>query len=57
MYRRDSNPLVAEMSKRCFWVAYDLDRVASFILGRPVGITDDVIDAEVRYTKLREIFM
>lgn len=35
------------MSKRCFWVAYDIDRVAAFILGRPVGIPDDCIDAEV----------
>ncbi|KAH7123034.1 fungal-specific transcription factor domain-containing protein [Dactylonectria macrodidyma] len=46
-YRKQSNPLVAEMSKRCFWVAYDIDRVASFILGRPVGIPDDCIDAEM----------
>lgn len=46
-YRKNSNPLIAEMSNRCFWVAYDIDRVASFILGRPVGIPDDCIDAEV----------
>ncbi|RSL43369.1 hypothetical protein CEP54_015117 [Fusarium duplospermum] len=46
-YRKNSNPLIAEMSKRCFWVAYDIDRVASFILGRPVGIPDDCIDAEL----------
>ncbi|KAL6400206.1 transcription activator protein acu-15 [Ilyonectria robusta] len=46
-YRKQTNPLVAEMSKRCFWVAYDIDRVASFILGRPVGIPDDCIDAEM----------
>ncbi|CAM1503321.1 Fc.00g080970.m01.CDS01 [Cosmosporella sp. VM-42] len=46
-YRKNSNPIVAEMSKRCFWVAYDIDRVASFILGRPVGIADDSIDAEL----------
>lgn len=46
-YRKNSNPLIAEMSKRCFWVAYDIDRVAAFILGRPVGIPDDCIDAEV----------
>lgn len=52
-YRKQTNPLVAEMSKRCFWVAYDIDRVASFILGRPVGIPDDCIDAEVCfYTQL-----
>ncbi|KAM6520242.1 hypothetical protein FALCPG4_013792 [Fusarium falciforme] len=46
-YRKNSNPLIAEMSNRCFWVAYDIDRVASFILGRPVGIPDDCIDAEL----------
>ncbi|KAF5649605.1 transcription activator acu-15 [Fusarium sp. NRRL 52700] len=46
-FRRNANPLIAEMSKRCFWVAYDIDRVASFILGRPVGIPDDCIDAEL----------
>ncbi|KAF5538063.1 transcription activator acu-15 [Fusarium phyllophilum] len=47
-FRRNANPLIAEMSKRCFWVAYDIDRVASFILGRPVGIPDDCIGAELR---------
>ncbi|KAF5963250.1 transcription activator protein acu-15 [Fusarium bulbicola] len=46
-FRRNANPLIAEMSKRCFWVAYDIDRVASSILGRPVGIPDDCIDAEL----------
>ncbi|KAK7425070.1 hypothetical protein QQZ08_008346 [Neonectria magnoliae] len=46
-YRKQSNPLVAEISKRCFWVAYDIDRVACFILGRPAGIPDDCIDAEM----------
>ncbi|KAF5619623.1 acu-15-like transcription activator [Fusarium sp. NRRL 25303] len=46
-FRRNANPLIAEISKRCFWVAYDIDRVASFILGRPVGIPDDCIDAEL----------
>lgn len=47
-YRRLTNPVIAEMSTRCFWVAYDLDRVAAFILGRPVGIPDNAIDVEVR---------
>lgn len=45
-YRKLADPLSAEMSRRCFWVAYDIDRVAAFILGRPVGIPDDTIDAE-----------
>ncbi|KAJ3563877.1 hypothetical protein NPX13_g8048 [Xylaria arbuscula] len=35
------------MSQRCFWVAYDIDRVASFVLGRPVGLSDQAIDAEL----------
>ncbi|KAJ5294636.1 hypothetical protein N7508_009457 [Penicillium antarcticum] len=35
------------MSKRCFWVAYDIDRVAAFILGRPVGFPDNLNDAEL----------
>ena len=45
--RRQTDPLTAEISKRCFWVAYDIDRVAAFILGRPVGISDSAIDAEL----------
>jgi hypothetical protein len=48
-YRRHVDPLTKEMSKRCFWVAYDIDRVAAFILGRPVGVPDELIDAEVRF--------
>lgn len=46
-YRTSTDALTQEMSKRCFWVAYDIDRVASFILGRPVGIADSAIDVEV----------
>ena len=46
-YRKHADVLTKEMSKRCFWVAYDIDRVAAFILGRPVGIPDDAIDVEV----------
>jgi hypothetical protein len=49
-YRRHVDPLTKEMSKRCFWVAYDIDRVAAFILGRPVGIPDELIDAEVGFS-------
>lgn len=47
-YRSAAGPLAKEMSKRCFWVAYDIDRVVSFILGRPVAIPDGAIDVEVR---------
>ncbi|KAI6803988.1 hypothetical protein KC361_g345 [Hortaea werneckii] len=46
-FRSTSDHLAKEMSKRCFWVAYDIDRVASFILGRPESISDDAIDVEL----------
>ncbi|PSN61695.1 hypothetical protein BS50DRAFT_144331 [Corynespora cassiicola Philippines] len=46
-FRKHTDTLTAEMSRRCFWVAYDIDRVAAFILGRPVGIPDDSIDVEM----------
>ncbi|PVH98528.1 hypothetical protein DM02DRAFT_595836 [Periconia macrospinosa] len=46
-YRKHLDPLTAEISRRCFWVAYDIDRVAAFILGRPVGIPDNSIDVEL----------
>ncbi|KAL5341016.1 fungal-specific transcription factor domain-containing protein [Aspergillus crustosus] len=46
-YRRNADTLTKEMLKRCFWVAYDIDRVAAFILGRPVGIPEDSIDVEL----------
>lgn len=46
-YRKLTDPLAAEISTRCFWVAYDLDRVAAFNLGRPVGIADNAIDVEL----------
>jgi Fungal specific transcription factor domain len=46
-YRNSVDTLTKEISKRCFWVAYDIDRVASFILGRPAGISASDIDVEV----------
>ncbi|KAF7541610.1 hypothetical protein G7054_g436 [Neopestalotiopsis clavispora] len=33
-----------EMRRRCFWCLYNLDRVVSFTLGRPVVIRDEEID-------------
>lgn len=45
--RPHADALTVEMSKRIFWVAYDLDRVAAFTLGRPFGIPDEMIDVEV----------
>ena len=47
-YRPGGDLLSREMSKRCFWVAYDLDRYVSCILGLPVAISDLSIDVEVR---------
>ncbi|VUC36326.1 unnamed protein product [Clonostachys rosea] len=32
-----------EMAKRCFWCLYNLDRVVSFTLGRPVAIRDEEV--------------
>ncbi|CAH0052307.1 unnamed protein product [Clonostachys solani] len=46
-FRRHADPLTAEISKRIFWVAYDLDRAAGLILGRPFGITDSSLDVEL----------
>ncbi|CAI6097316.1 unnamed protein product [Clonostachys chloroleuca] len=46
-FRRHADPLTAEISKRIFWVAYDLDRAAGLILGRPFGITDSSVDVEL----------
>ncbi|KAH7134493.1 c6 zinc finger domain-containing protein [Dactylonectria estremocensis] len=33
-----------EMRKRCFWCLYNLDRIVSITLGRPVVIRDEEID-------------
>lgn len=46
-YHRSVDPLTKEMAKRCFWVAYDIDRVAAFTLGRPVGIPEASIDVDL----------
>ncbi|KXH27020.1 hypothetical protein CSIM01_12595 [Colletotrichum simmondsii] len=46
-YHKNTDALTKEMSKRCFWVAYDIDRVVAFTLGRPVGIPDDSVDVEL----------
>lgn len=45
--RRSPSALSNEMAKRCFWIAYDIDRVTSFVLGRPPAISDQAIDVEV----------
>ncbi|KAH6871222.1 c6 zinc finger domain-containing protein [Thelonectria olida] len=36
--------LEEEMRKRCFWCLYNLDRIVSITLGRPVIIRDEEID-------------
>ncbi|KAK2596260.1 hypothetical protein N8I77_013156 [Diaporthe amygdali] len=46
-YHRHVDPLTKEMTKRCFWVTYDIDRVAAFTLGRPVGIPEASIDVDL----------
>ncbi|KAK5169733.1 uncharacterized protein LTR77_005711 [Saxophila tyrrhenica] len=46
-YRRSGDSLTKEMSKRCFWVAYDFDRYTGSILGLPGAISDQSIDVEL----------
>ncbi|KAL2674288.1 hypothetical protein Neosp_012739 [[Neocosmospora] mangrovei] len=50
-HREDSPPSVVlfedEMKKRCFWSLYNLDRVVSFTLGRPVAIRDEEVDVSL----------
>ncbi|GAB7352397.1 hypothetical protein MBLNU459_g2827t1 [Dothideomycetes sp. NU459] len=43
------NPIALEreLRKRCFWCLYNLDRVVSFTLGRPVVIRDEEIDVQL----------
>ncbi|KAJ9144946.1 C6 zinc finger domain containing protein [Pleurostoma richardsiae] len=36
--------LEEELGRRCFWCLYNLDRVVSFTLGRPVAIRDEEMD-------------
>ncbi|KAF7191361.1 Positive regulator of purine utilization [Pseudocercospora fuligena] len=46
-FHQSADSLTREISKRCFWTAYDIDRSISFILGRPTAIPDHAIDAEL----------
>ncbi|KAK3061331.1 hypothetical protein LTR53_019814, partial [Teratosphaeriaceae sp. CCFEE 6253] len=34
-----------ELGRRCFWCVVAMDRITSYILGRPLGIRDEDIDA------------
>ncbi|KAK2038514.1 hypothetical protein LZ31DRAFT_570070 [Colletotrichum somersetense] len=46
-YHKNTDALTKEMFKSYFWVAYDIDRVVAFTLGRPLSISDDSIDIEM----------
>ncbi|CAI6091339.1 unnamed protein product, partial [Clonostachys chloroleuca] len=46
-FRTDQNPVLQQLQRRVFWVAYDLDRCACVTLGRPFGIADSDIDVDV----------
>lgn len=39
----ESDTMKSEMRRRVFWCSYNLDRAAAVTLGRPVGISDNVI--------------
>lgn len=39
--------LESELRRRCFWCLYNLDRLVSFTLGRPVVIRDEEIDVQL----------
>lgn len=41
-------PLRLELQKRVFWCAYIIDCTAASMLGRPLGMPPQEIDAEVR---------
>ncbi|KAK2766349.1 fungal specific transcription factor [Colletotrichum kahawae] len=44
---RNADTLEQELSKRCFWVAYNLDHALALTLGLPLGISDDAIDVDL----------
>ncbi|WWC63407.1 uncharacterized protein I303_106007 [Kwoniella dejecticola CBS 10117] len=44
---REKDPMRYEMKKRVFWAVYTLDRMMAAQLGRPAGIQDRDIDAEL----------
>lgn len=46
-HQTKSVTLERELKKRCFWCLYNLDRVVSFTLGRPVVIRDEEIDVQL----------
>ncbi|KAF9019070.1 hypothetical protein BDZ89DRAFT_328219 [Hymenopellis radicata] len=42
-----ASPFELERRRRTWWSIYNFDRVASFTLGRPLGIADEAIDIEL----------
>jgi hypothetical protein len=50
LHKRDRycEPMIDQMKRRIFWVCYVSDRHSSSVLGRPMAIQDEEIEAEVR---------
>lgn len=44
-----TNREIVETKRRCFWCVLAMDRVASFVLGRPLAIQLEDVDAELPY--------
>ena len=42
-----ADPLRLELRKRVFWCAYGIDCAAALHLGRPMGVPQQEVDAEV----------
>ena len=48
--------LETQLQRRVFWVAYNLDRIAAISTGRPFGIAEEDIDAEVGQSSFLPFF-
>lgn len=46
-FRSKTDTLQLELQKRAFWCTYGLDCAAAIHLGRPLGLAQNEIDAEV----------
>ncbi|KEF54786.1 uncharacterized protein A1O9_09228 [Exophiala aquamarina CBS 119918] len=44
-----SDQEIVEIKRRCFWCVLAMDRVASFVLGRPLAIQLDDVDTELPF--------
>jgi len=47
--RSRSDQEIIEIKRRCFWCVLAMDRVASFVLGRPLAIQLDDVDTELPF--------